>query len=310
VEAEALAPPVDPEAFSFVVAGHAYGAHEGDNLGLLPRFLAALAPRPDDDFLVLTGDFVREGTDAGYATVLEELAALEKPYYLVLGNHDDTPRGREVLGERYGGTWYWFAVGPNLFVVLDSQRRPYSFDEDQMAFLEDRLAENPWRNVFVFFHEVLWLGSERYDGLEANFGDDPRYRQTSFWTEVFPLCERYPDIEFHVLAGDVGGRPGAMPAFFDRVGNVTLVASGMGEVEDENFLRVQVSRGAVTMTAVPLQAGKPVRPVEWFNPYNLRHRLAGQCVHPGCVLPRGPEPPGAPAEAGLWDRLLQTLGIR
>jgi hypothetical protein len=97
-----------------------------------------------------------------------------------------------------------------------------------------------------------------------------------------------------------------MPAFFDQVGNVTLVASGMGEVEDENFLRVEVAGAAVTMTAVPLQDGKPIRPVEWFNPYNLRHRLVSQCVHPGCVLPPGVDS----AEAGLWDRLLKTLGIR
>ena len=179
-----------------------------------------------------------------------------------------------------------------------------------MALLETCLAENDWERVFVFFHEVLWLGSERYDGLQANFGDDPAYRKTRFWSEVYPVFEGHPDTDVYVLAGDVGGRPGAIPAFFDRVGNVTLVASGMGEVEDENFLRVEVTPGAVTMTAVPLQAGKPIRPVEWFNPYNLRHRLAGQCTHPGCVLPRGPEAEPAVAETGLWGRLLQALGMR
>lgn len=308
----AEAPAVDSEAFAFVVAGHTYGAHEGTNVGLLPRFLATLETQGDVDFLILTGDFVREPTEESYTVVLEELRGLETPFYLVLGNHDDSPRGREVLETSYGGTWYSFAVGPSLFVVLDSQREEYSFDAEQMAFLEKRITEKPWRRVFVFFHEVLWLGSEKYDGLHANFGDDPRYRQTTFWPEVFPLFERHPGIDFYAVAGDLGGRPGAMPAFFDQVGNVTLVASGMGEVEDENFLRVEVAGDTVTMTAVPLQDGKPVRPVEWFNPYNLRHRLAGQCVHPGCVLPPGAdsEPSLDPAEAGLWDRLLQALGIR
>jgi 3',5'-cyclic AMP phosphodiesterase CpdA len=306
----AESPPADPEDYSFLVAGHAYGAHGGTNVGLLPRFLAAVEDEPPFDFVVLTGDFVRDGTEEHYAAVLGELGGLGKPFYLVLGNHDAGARGTATLQERYGGTWYSFAVGPDLFVSLDSQRPPRAFDHEQLAFLEERLGEKDWRNVFVFFHEVLWLGSERYDGLQANFGDDPAYRDTRFWPEVYPLFQRFPGPEFYVLAGDVGGRPGAMPAFFDRVGNVTLVASGMGEVEDENFLRVQVG-GKVTMTVVPLQEGKPVRPVEWFNPYNLRYRLAGQCVHPGCVLPQEAGEAG-PAAAGtsLWSRLLQALGIQ
>lgn len=305
-------PAADPETYSFLVAGHSYGAHDGANVGLLPRFLAAVENEPGFDFIVLTGDFVREATEEHYVAAIGALGAMGRPFFLVLGNHDDSPRGREILERRYGGTWYSFAVGPSLFVVLDSQRQEYSFNAEQMTFLEDRVKQEPWRRVFVFFHEVLWLGSARYDGLQANFGEDPRYRQTSFWPEVFPLFERHPEVEFYVVAGDLGGRPGAMPAFFDQVENVALLASGMGEVEDENFLRVEVSGATVTMTAVPLQAGKPIRPVEWFNPYNLRHRLPGQCVHPGCALPRGAdsEPDSAPAEAGLWDRLLQTLGIR
>ena len=304
-------PSADPEGYSFLVAGHAYGAHGGTNVGLLPRFLAAAEKEPPFDFVVLTGDFVREGTEEHYAAVLGQLRGLGRPFYLVLGNHDAGPRGSATLQERYGGTWYSFAVGADLFVSLDSQRPPHAFDPEQMAFLEERLGERSWRNVFVFFHEVLWLGSDRYDGLRANFGDDPAYRDTRFWPEVYPLFERFPEPEIHVVAGDVGGRPGAMPAFFDRVGNVTLVASGMGEVEDENVLRVGVAGGKVTMTVVPLQEGKPIRPVEWFNPYNLKHRLAGQCIHPGCVLPQGePEPGAAGAGAGLWSRMLQALGIR
>jgi len=304
-------PSADPEDYSFLVAGHAYGAHDGANVGLLPRFLAAVEKAPPFDFVVLTGDFVRDGTEEHYAAVLGELAALGRPFFLVLGNHDVGARGSAALQERYGGTWYSFAVGADLFVILDSQRPPHAFGPEQMTFLEERLAERSWRNVFVFFHEVLWLGSERYDGLRANFGDDPAYRDTRFWPELYPLFERFPDPALYVMAGDVGGRPGAMPAFFDRVGNVTLVASGMGEVEDENFLRVEVAGGEVTMTAIPLQEGKPIRPVEWFNPYNLRYRLAGQCLHPGCVLPPGePEAGSGTTGTDLWSRLLQALGIR
>jgi hypothetical protein len=308
--ADALAPVVDPETFSFVVAGHTYGSHHGTNPGLYPRFLDALRGQAGVDFLVLTGDFVREGTEAHLAAVTADLSTLGLPYYLVLGNHDDTPRGRRLLTERFGGTSYTFAIGPHLFVILD--RQPSSFDDQQMALLKTRLGERPWRNAFVFVHEVLWLGREAYEGIHANFGDDPTYRETSFWPEVFPLLASHPEVEVFVVAGDVGGRPGAIPAFFDRVGNVNLVASGMGEVEHENLLRIDVDADTgVTLTAVPLQEGKPARPVEWFNPYNLRQRLPAECVHPGCTLPReaGPGTGDETAAPGLWERLMKTLGL-
>jgi hypothetical protein len=301
---------VDAARFSFVVAGHTYGAHQGSNRGLYPRFLAALGRQEGVDFLVLTGDFVREPDEEHFAAVTGELDALGIPAYLVLGNHDDGPRGRALLETRFGGTFYSFSLGSHLFVVLDSQRRPGSFDGEQRAFLDRRLGERDWKSAFVFVHEVLWLGHEDYAGLDANFGDDPAYRQTGFWSGLFPVLESHPGVEIFLVAGDVGGRPGAVPAFFDRVGNVSLVASGMGEVEDENLLRVDVDPGGATLTAVPLWDRKPPRPVEWYNPYNLRHRLPGQCLHPGCVLPpEGGADTGAP-EPGLWERLMTALGLR
>jgi 3',5'-cyclic AMP phosphodiesterase CpdA len=315
VGAKDLAPPVRADAFSFVVAGHTYGAHHGRNVGLHPRFLTALGKQRDFDFLVLTGDFVRQRTEESYAAVRGELREIGKPHYLVMGNHDDGPRGRRLFEESYGGTHYSFSVGANLFVVLDSQAERYSFGKEQMGFLEDELARKPWRNAFLFFHELLWLDSARYDGLLANLGRDADYSQASFWPEFFPFLRSHPGVEFYVIAGDVGGNPWAIPAFFDRIDNVNLVASGMGEVEDENFLWVDVAGSDVTMTVVPLWDQKLRQPVEWFNAYNLRHRRSAGCVYPACVLPNPPdgEPPGAGKrpdtdEPGLWDRILKVLG--
>jgi 3',5'-cyclic AMP phosphodiesterase CpdA len=262
--------PETGERISFVVAGHAYGAHDGTNVGLYPRFLEALGRQKRFDFVVLTGDVVRDPTEESYAAVLGELEAFGQPFYLVRGNHDQGPPADAVFQERHGGTHYSWSHGPHLFVVLDTRIRKYTVTPEQLTFLEDALGAQSYRNAFVFLHELLWLNPGRYPGILANPGDNPRSFQTNFWTEVFPVLQRHPDMAVYVIAGDVGGNRWAVPAFYDRVGHVRLVASGMGEVEDENLLRVDVDGADVTLTVVPLREHEPARPAEWWSVYNLR----------------------------------------
>ncbi len=62
----------------------------------------------------------------------------------------------------------------------------------------------------------------------------------------------YPHTRFYVIAGDVGGNRDAIAAFDDRRDNVHLIASGMGEVADENYLDVTVSAGVLEFRVIPL----------------------------------------------------------
>lgn len=73
----------DKSNYSFIVAGHAYGSHQGTNLGLYPKFHEKLKGKKKDyDFIVLVGDFVRDGNIQNWKQVISELDSIQKPYFL------------------------------------------------------------------------------------------------------------------------------------------------------------------------------------------------------------------------------------
>ena len=269
-----LAPPLLAQT-SFLVAGHAYGRHVGDNPALCDPLRRALE-REDLarlDFMVLAGDFVRRCDRTALDQLERELKALGIPTYLVMGNHEETtPLCRSWVEERHGGTFYRFERGGAHFVVLDSQRDERSIPPDQLAFLRDALerasAGDP---VFVFFHELLWLSRDRYRYVRANRRSrHANLHQSNYWEDVQPILETHADKRIFVVAGDVGGNPDAVPAFFEEIGHVSLIATGMGGIDRGNYLRVEVAGSDVHFTLVALDpAQEPFPALESFDPATL-----------------------------------------
>jgi len=282
-------PPVDPdESYSFLVAGHAYGAHKGDNVGLYPALLLRLAEyvarhptRPE--FLVLAGDIVRYGRKVeSWDAVERELGSLGLEGFYVMGNHDASDEATALFRRKYGETYYAFDHGTERFIVLDCMLERGSIGGDQLRFLERQLdAPETIRNVFVFSHELIWAhGREEYAWVRHNFGDYARAFETSnFWSDVFPRLTSNPRRGVYFVGGDVGGsrHAGAAPAVFARSANVTFVATGMGEVREENFLRVGVNRdGRVHFDLLPLDPAVGSLSLQAFGQRERSAELGGR----------------------------------
>ncbi|WP_421994919.1 phosphodiesterase [Reyranella sp.] len=73
--------------------------------------LNGLDPRPE--LVLITGDLVDEGLDAEYEALWDLLAALEPPFLLMPGNHDD----RETLVRHFPEHAYLPPRGPKHYVV-------------------------------------------------------------------------------------------------------------------------------------------------------------------------------------------------
>ena len=260
------------EPYSFLVAGHAYGAHEGGNTGLHPAFLQSLDEGFDSlaAFIVLTGDIVNQSTADSWQQVEDELSGYALPGYYVMGNHDNNDIGRQVFDNKFGGTYYAFLFRGDQFIVLNSTEQDRSISPGQMVFLREQImqAGDSVVRVFIFFHEILWNSHEKYTGVMANNRSryDEMVDHSNYWGEVHPLLEECPEKQFFVIAGDVGGRPDAVAAFYDRWDNVTLIASGMGEVPDENYLLVRVDhRDSVAFELVPLRPEITLEEIEYYS---------------------------------------------
>jgi hypothetical protein len=257
--------------YSFYVAGHAYGAHAGKNIGFHPPFLSKLNENKDSSVfaLFLTGDIVNQSSSASWDQVEKELAELNLNSYYVMGNHDNNLIGYEVFKKKHGSAYYYFIYKNELYVVLNSTESDRSISPAQLKFLDDIFANTDanWERAFVFFHEVIWNSNEKYKLVRSN--SRSRYAQiasfSNFWNEVYPRLTAQTEKQFYLFAGDVGGNTDAIAASYDRWENVTLVSSGMGEVIDENYLKVVVLPDTITFELIALNDSVELKPITWYN---------------------------------------------
>lgn len=268
--------------YSFLVAGHAYGAHAGTNKGLHPPFLKKLPDfnTPNVFALFLTGDIVNNSTTESWAQVETELKQFDFEAYFSMGNHDANTIGYEIFKKKHGKAFYSFMHQTDCFIVLNSTESDRSISEEQLVFLKTTLEQltSETKRVFVFFHEVIWDSDIRYKDVLSN--SRSRYAQiknvSNFWTEVYPLFSNLINKEFFVFAGDVGGNTDAISAFYDRRENVTHLASGMGEVADENFMKVDVLPDTVKFSLIPLNDSISMKPIEYYSIPLKPERIIGQ----------------------------------
>lgn len=270
--------------YSILVAGHAYGAHAGKNIGLHPPFLDKLRTNIDSKVaaLFLTGDLVNNSTSASWTQVETELSSLGLTSYYVMGNHDNNTIGHAVFQKKHGGTYYSATIQNELYIVLNSTESDRSISPAQLKFLEGVLknAVSSQKRVFIFFHEVIWNNLEKYKHVRSNSRSRYEYmiNISNFWNQVFPMLTAYPEKKFYLIAGDVGGNPDAIAASYDRWENVTLISSGMGEVPDDNYLKVDILPDTVNFTLIPLNPGVAMNPLTWYNIPEKPDQISGPAI--------------------------------
>lgn len=233
------------EAYSFFIAGHTYGKPGVNNVGVHPPFKAQLdsiKKQKKIELGVLTGDIVSPGPSLqDWIEVDADLADMGIPIYFAVGNHD--MENRPVYEERYGKTYYHFVHKSDLFIVLDPNLDGWNITGDQLNFLKKVLKENEEKihNVFVFFHQVLWVkkGTKYYDvGPNSLAG---RAKEINFWSEIEPIFHQLPKPVF-MFAGDVGAGSWATDFYYDQYDNITFMASGMGDGKGDNYVVLHVAK--------------------------------------------------------------------
>jgi hypothetical protein len=246
--------PKKSEPYSFFIAGHTYGKPGIDNPGLHPPFEEKfnLINSRMVDFGVLTGDIVNVSTTPNWDEVDSSLKDLNCEKYFAVGNHDITDRN--LYESRYGKTFFKFFHEKDLFIVLDPNLDHWNISGDQLAFLKTEIdIEGPLaRNVFVFFHQLLWWNkTNKYRNVRMNSTED-RADTINFWTDVEPLLSNLKKPVF-MFAGDIGAASWSDDFMYDSFDNITFIASGMGEGIGDNFVFVDVDKtGMVSFELIAL----------------------------------------------------------
>lgn len=232
-----------PPVYSFFVAGHTYGKAGVNNEGLHPPFKAEfpyIKSRPEVKFGVLTGDIVApKPLLKDWIEVDADVKTLGVPVYFAVGNHD--MENRPIYEERYGTTYQQFIQHNDLFIILDPNIDHWNITGEQLAFLKKTVEENKNNvdNIYVFFHQLLWKKTNsKYEKIRTN-SSSGRAAKINFWTTIEPIFHGLPNQVF-MFAGDLGAGSWANNLFYDQYDNITLVASGMGDGDGDNYIIVNV----------------------------------------------------------------------
>jgi Icc protein len=116
------------------------------------------ALRPLPDVVLVTGDLAENAADAEYEQVLELLAPLDAPIFVLPGNHDDRAALRRhfaVPGAEDEPIQYSAELGPLRLVAIDTTRpgeNPGALDEQRLGWLDDELAAAPGTPTLLAMH--------------------------------------------------------------------------------------------------------------------------------------------------------------
>ncbi|MBK9591802.1 MAG: metallophosphoesterase [Crocinitomicaceae bacterium] len=234
---------IEKPIISFAVAGHIYGDPDDYTSSVYPPFLTILNQDHKTrkfDYLFLTGDLVADSTKQIWMNVEDELDALEIPWYIARGNHDNgIYLDQNIQKEKYLSIRKHRA----LFLVLNTSNAGWTVDSLQRDFLIGELSNTDTvEQIFVFSHQLWWERNPpeafQLDSLRPN--SSTYYEGASdFWQDAFPFFDS-TGIETWFFAGDMGSHR-TLPTYYeDHHKKFHFYGSGMGGGIRDNYLIVEV----------------------------------------------------------------------
>ena len=230
--------------YSFLTAGHTYGAPGVDNLGFHPPFSAQFDYFNSLDsirYCFLTGDIVLSSTVENWEEIYTDLAQLNVETHIAAGNHDlgDTTIFSDYNGDRY----YSFMDNDDLFIILEPGTTGWNLVDKQKALLELAISDSPPDRgvIFLFMHQLIWYEADSpYDACPPN-SLEGRSGNSNFTSEILPILQA-TDKQVVIYAGDIGAFENGCALMTHELGNVRLIASGMGGGKRDNVVLTRVHR--------------------------------------------------------------------
>lgn len=195
--------------------GDLYGSNP--NQRLRQAVAHFMVHQPDAEALVITGDLTHYGEADAYKQLREILSVVNKPVYLIPGNHDR----RDVIKDYFpsiecdenGFIQYTKDFGDYLAIFLDTNEPGVSwgvFCEQRSTWLRKQLADST-KPVLLFMHHPFFpIGIHSMDAislretapfLDAIKGFESRIQQIFFGHIHRPITGSYRKMPFFTLKG-------------------------------------------------------------------------------------------------------------
>ena len=296
----ALLKPDSGWSYTFLAAGHLYGAHENER-SIYPA--ASLLANMDmingqaPSAFIALGDIVRSAKDQAAIQGWQTVGKLFRtPIFNAPGNHDLDDR--EAYRKAYGNTQSSFFIRDDLFLIIDTEFLREGKEDKVRSFIEEQITKvksrvQSVRHLFVFSHRLL--APVCSDDLKALDGLANETFSDKVDTEK--ACEVYRSLadiphqgEHWHFSGDVGTHwsvPGVYG--FDSENNCHVLAAGLGDTDRDMIARINVAfNGKITAELIPLAPGK--------------NTLSAKDVTPEYWEKQGQEVEGG-SDEGLWSKI-------
>ena len=215
---------------SFLVAGHAYGSPDGENIGLAPNLINYLdrINLERKKFLILTGDFNRINDVDNLTATKNQIEEYFNEYYVIPGNHEIMFNNNYY--KVFSTDFFELELSNSLLIggnFNNSDWLPSIYQQNQ---INKAISESASKTVILFSHQLFWLNlfseevAPNSDALLNKLDDKPLD-----WLTI-------GDKKLIVISGDHGAWGDEL--FCRTKDSVTFIANGLGNTSSDTILEV------------------------------------------------------------------------
>ncbi len=271
-----VAAPIATTGYTFLAAGHWYGANENyQSIGPAASLLGAIdkikAAQPNWVFAL--GDVVRNSDNAQQVAQYQHtLEAFGCPTILVPGNHDLLADGS--LPPSIGAELPCQRAYGDQFIFLDTEKLLQHRGHELLKQLQALPSEcDGGQNLFVFSHRLMWALAEPEFERMDEFANEPLRDKVDLDTlklvfdAVGKLAMNRP---IYWFSGDIGAS-WSLPVFEGHSQDQKrhYFAAGLGDTEEDAFWQVHVdAEGKVTtslFSLAPIDFQRPIYDLAYWE---------------------------------------------
>jgi len=216
----------------FYVVGHAYGDvdkyDKALDLNLLDYFDKNLTDK--NNYLVLTGDFVKNDTLESLITAKNQIETYFDNYMIAPGNHDFNKGNNNYISIFKKDLFYTF-VDDVLLISANFNNPDWFLDLDDQETINKLITDNNPNLLILFSHQIFWY--DLFDGVKPNSFE-------GLENIVVNKFEWIKDKELPLIsiAGDSGVSQNEI--FCSISENKLFISSGIGGFENDHILKIYI----------------------------------------------------------------------
>ena len=216
----------------FYVVGHAYG--DVDNydkaldLNLLDYFDKNITDR--SNYLVLTGDFIKNDTLESLITAKDQIETYFDNYLIAPGNHDFSEDNDNYISIFNKDLFYTF-VDDVLLISANFNNTDWFLDLDDQETINKLITDYNPNLLILFSHQIFWY--DLFDEVRPNSFEGLK----NIVVNKFEWIED-KELPLVSIAGDSGVSQNEI--FCSISENKLFIASGIGGFENDHILKMYI----------------------------------------------------------------------